>query len=361
MLILTFSLAQAQDDAGTKNPTINWNVSEKACLRGDGCLGSVSVNLKNVLYGFIRETKTLYVVQPDGSPPVKVDLSLPAQNAITSLTGDFVPFEDDTIVFAGESGIGPNVNPGFQLYLYDLLTGHLTPLPVKWPGRLTRCERQILVNEHQFYRIGTGKRIVACTQTNRGVYQINIVNLETYEIERTLLTYQTEPDLRPWAKLVGGLDGNLYVQFYFQVVYNAADGRIRTITSSNSSEAETLFYIFRYAPDTQAWENIAIPKRALAEADPSWSKLIGVDKQGNQYWEVDIRGRFGYLKFSPQGNLIWHLPGNQIVDKVFYQMLGNDEFLAWDIKEPFGLSVFQVQPGMVTTPASPIATGTPQS
>lgn len=162
-----------------------------------------------------------------------------------------------------------------------------------------------------------------------GVYNINVVNLDTQTVEETIPTSKrgAESLIRPWYKLQGGDDGNVYVQVY--------GSYIAPFSPNTVFHPQTHFAIARHTPGTAGWIVIEFPRtivpRIPAGADISHSYLMAVDTQGNLYfsmsWSAESGNYFDLLKLNPQGEVIWNITEEDLANRrTFRELLDDDHF-----------------------------------
>lgn len=346
MVLLIFGANSGVDAQSAVTITLlpsQWNIPQISCANETYCLVIPRVNHNNVLYLYDVYGKKLYIAQPDNSPAAVVDLSS-ALNVIGSrIFYDFIPFEDDTILFAGTT-IG-GVDSYYGLSTYNLQTQEVTHLNLPPFGRLISCNTTVTGPTQDFFRLGNGKEIVVCSVAENYFYNINRIDVATQTLEETIPTHSyAMGEVRVLCKIQVGMDGNLYIQGSYTVIDNLC---INASLPQPIPDPNVFFYVVQHSPRTAAGSLIPVPKSIVSEI-PSLDildvihqattirilKLVGVDAHSNLYiflyWaDIEKEQRHTDLfKLNSCGEILWHVTEADLGYRMGFEvLLGEDQFL----------------------------------
>lgn len=234
---------------------------------------------------------------------------------------DFAQLTRDRIILS--TGTPTDIIP----YVLDLETLQTTLLEHNIPDVLAPCNgvNGITFTPHLFRY--DDERVLLCTWGERGSAYINIARLEDnrlvfeqrFNIGRygNVIGYPTS-----WYSVVPGLNGQIYI-------VSAPNGIIRDYVSDELERLEYgTFGVVAFDADTQ--ESVATiidlpPSRPTLVEDNRLRELnmIGADEAGNIYFLEWIREEnysivaSSISKFTPDGQKLWELTGEDFDNQVF--------------------------------------------
>lgn len=279
-LLIVGTQAAAQSIAPSF-PSVNCSIDVSCDMR---------LSMRGRIYIFQQSTQQLYVSDLNDNAYATYDLSAYKYQ----LTGfmDYVPFDELGIVaFYFDDGSG-------HIELYNLETEQLKILELSAQGKLVPCNyytRLPYLLPSFISRLGSQNHLLVCSFTPDHTFQVAVLDVENQSIISTIDFGHPRlgegPILPPWNAMVGGMDGNIYVETNSTPSPNfLAD----VLANSGPADADYSRVIFRFSLQTNTWDVTKISlqqmqSRLLTNPVPfvTASQLIAVDEQGKYYFYVD--------------------------------------------------------------------------
>ncbi|HEX3054460.1 MAG TPA: hypothetical protein VHP83_27645 [Aggregatilineaceae bacterium] len=328
-LLLLIPLPPATGQAQDSN---DWQIPHIEC--GEECNTKSRLDEQGNLFIYVEQSlpayhETLYFIQRGTNQLVEYDIQqlYPGLN----LRRDFIPYASQKLlIFDSESE-----NPFVWL---DLQTGQAILFDLDITGYVEECNISSFVTlAPSFYRIGDSG-ILFCSRTDDATSYIHLAHIQdgTLVIENTFdMGIAAHPEalyLPPWRSIATSLDGKIYVVAYprNQILDQIAP------QYGHAYDAGTYYVILRYSQTTQAWDAIVIDasaERWNLEGTDTFSPFVGADESGNLYFfnrliTPDDR-HADFVKYNPQGEVVWHLTEADFGNQVFHDvlLLGENQFI----------------------------------
>lgn len=249
---------------------LNWQISAVDCSI---VYCHKRLSPQGVLYIFQDyPVRKLYVLQPDGTPPIEHDLTSAGQLIMGRI--DFVPFDDlQAVIFFADAG-----DP-ITLARYELATGQISDFSLPLVNRISLCNRSswfLSTLPYAISQIGLDDQLLVCTYSTDSGAQINVVDVSNQTVLQSINLGTQATGGRfdpPWGSLIGGADGNIYLESSFPppTLYDQFP-ELQTLDVSSSG------FLFRFSlPDNQ-WR-FQVRSAAAENLYP----LRYVDAKGNLY------------------------------------------------------------------------------
>lgn len=185
-----------------------WALPPVDCGRPLGAC-EIRVSLEGDLYILARHQAMLYVSRQGETTYRGFNLQ-PYVRWISGGVLEFVPYSDqNVVVFYGSADR--------TLSRLDLMTGEMTQMPQNDTFRqviLCNGYTNRTGSHHHISRLRTGTQLLFCAISNQGEFHLGILDVLTQE---TLCDYKfplssvTNGNARAWDMLLGGEDGNIYI------------------------------------------------------------------------------------------------------------------------------------------------------
>lgn len=268
-----------------ESATLQWTLPAIACTRDSYC--DIRISPQGSLYTFHQITHKLYVSAANGVEYIEYDLSIIKNYLGYNL--DFVPFDDDhSVVFFSSTGAFSST-----LLRYNLTTQQISEFDPPSNENFVGCNRYTgLLYPPPMYisRLGLGSKFIACSMTSDNVIKVNVFGLDSRMVEQSVNfgagTIDDNHLTPPWNSLLGGYDGNIYVESLGKPSY------LSVLTSNLPEELPTRTHlIFKYSVDTENWDVNVIGELQMAStvfANPAIpsviSQMVGIDSDGQPYY-----------------------------------------------------------------------------
>lgn len=236
-----------------------WLLPELNCRLNTGpCL--IHLSLEGDLYTYVSSDATLYFSRENQGTYTSYDLSLYREELQGVLT-DFLAFSNHkTVIFYSD-----RVK---SLIKINLETADIEIMPQSRIHNLRHCNPyQARVGSEQYIsRIGLDNLLLACAVAESGSMQIlvidvvnnvtiKIINMENSGLEETTMVWGSGGINPPWRRLIGGQDGNLYIDYGYVFPYP------RGLINSTTPDDIWGWEIFRYDNLSNNWAKYSISPR----------------------------------------------------------------------------------------------------
>jgi len=229
---------------------------------------------------FVYDPQAMFVYDPQANTLDEYDLPSIVRAPTIGLGYDFV-------LMASQQEVVFFSSPGQYVARYNLTTQQVTTIPAPIGATWIGCSRVVPWRSTPYgylSALGQDGRIVLCSTSDQGM-GIHIYDLATSTIERSLLigvNLIQYPGFPPWIRLLGGLDGNVYIDGAFRVPTNMP-GLDPDIVRGNGIPGQTrIMYIYRY--EENRWEYHELTEVQLRSPGSSLdgdSDLVGVEADGS--------------------------------------------------------------------------------
>jgi hypothetical protein len=275
------------------------------------------------LYLYMYTTRELFIVNSDGTPPIRHELA-DLLTYVESIVDFVVVQNGQSIVFY--------VYPQASMTRIDLVTRTQTTLSLPGENRMWSCDPNfnlIVPGWRLLFRLGTGDNLLVCD----GSRDLHIVDAVSGNAIKTIPVGSTiqGSDIYPWRSVVGGQDGMIYIENprhtlpFMQTL----------IPNADQIDYGTATLIFRYDPNTDLWSYVRVSRLppvsdvvSLLEMHPAGAgrnQLRGVDVFGNMYIYLYFGVELSILtRVDGQGETYGILTSEQLGNRFLFNDLLDD-------------------------------------